>query len=112
MRPETTAYTDINQVGSRPHPDYVRANVLLSSDFRYFGDAGTDQYKAYFPSVRRAVEHLGRGHLVNLSGSLTNELLQLKRRYWRKTSRKVLGRPTNVAKRGTCYRGGNWKEVC
>lgn len=94
------------------HPDYDRSNVLLSSDFRYFGDAGTDQYREYFPLVRRAVEHLGQGHLVNLSGCLTDELLQLKRRFWRKTSKKILGRPTNQAKRGACYRGGNWKEVC
>jgi Nucleotide modification associated domain 2 len=39
------------------HPEYARADVLLSRDFRYFGAAGTDEYKAKFPRVARAVEH-------------------------------------------------------
>jgi hypothetical protein len=46
-------------------PNYLRANVLLSEDFRYFGKAGTDEYKSRFPDVCHAVERLGQGHRVH-----------------------------------------------
>lgn len=94
------------------HPNYDRSDVLLSSDFRYFGSVGTNGYKTSFPLIRRAVEHLGRGHLVNLTGNLKTELLEFEQQLWHTTSRKIVGRPTSLAKRGACYRGGNWEEVC
>ncbi|MBR0793754.1 hypothetical protein JQ631_32130 [Bradyrhizobium manausense] len=93
-------------------PDYVRSNVLLSSDFRYYGAAGTDEYKSHFPLIRRAVENLGRGHRVNLSRSLADEFLQLKLHLWCLSARRVLGQPTNKPTREACYRGGTWKELC
>lgn len=93
-------------------PDYDRSSVLLSSDFRYFGSVGTNEYKASFPLISRAVERLGQGHLVNLTGNLKDELLDLERQLWRKTPKKIVGRPTSQARQGACYRGGNWKEVC
>lgn len=43
-------------------PDYPRAVVLASEDFRYYGDQGSSDYKAAFPAVRDAVEEIGRGH--------------------------------------------------
>ena len=47
------------------YPKYPRANVLLSTDFRYFGKAASDKYKSKFPRVRKAVESLGRGQRVS-----------------------------------------------
>ncbi len=48
-------------------PKYPRVNVLLRTDFRYFGKIGNDEYKAKFPRVWRAVAELGRGHRVHES---------------------------------------------
>jgi hypothetical protein len=42
-------------------PDYKKANVLLSADFRYFGASGTADYKSRFQLVKEAVEQLGQG---------------------------------------------------
>lgn len=33
------------------HPDYAKANVLLSDDFRYFGANGSAEYKARYPLI-------------------------------------------------------------
>jgi hypothetical protein len=59
------------------HPEYPRARVLLSSDFRYFGADGTADYKSRFPAVRRAVAGLGRGHRLRHHKSLAAELRAL-----------------------------------
>src|SRR5229473_2715186 len=37
-------------------PDYARANVLLSDDFRYFGGSGAFNYKDEFLEIKAAVE--------------------------------------------------------
>jgi hypothetical protein len=63
-------------------PDYSRAVVLASRDFRYFGSKGSSDYKARFPAVKDAVECAGRGHRVNHSEPLRKELLALKDMVW------------------------------
>jgi hypothetical protein len=45
-------------------PSNARANVLLRTDFRYFGVQGTDEYKSKYELIRRAVEGLGRGSVL------------------------------------------------
>jgi len=87
------------------HPDYPRANVLLSGDFRYFGKAGTDEYKSRFPRVGRAVERLGRGARVQHE-ELRRELMEMAEWLWRTTKRKVIGQPTSAPTRQICLRGG------
>jgi hypothetical protein len=89
------------------HPDYPRANVLLSRDFRYFGIAGTDQYKSRFPRVRRAVERLGRGARVRHNEELRCELIDMADWVWRSTNRKVTAQPTSALSRQICLRGGS-----
>jgi hypothetical protein len=86
------------------HPEYPRANVLLSRDFRYFGEAGSDEYKSKFPRVRRAVERLGRGHRVHQSDALRHELRRMKSWLWRSTSRNKVGAPMQKPSRCTSYR--------
>lgn len=88
------------------YPGYAKANVLLSRDFRYFGSAGTDQYKFMFPRIKRAVEQLGRGARVNHNDELRRELKELADWAWVNTSRKVAGRPTSGSSRRVCLRGG------
>ncbi len=83
------------------HPDYHRAVVLASSDFRYFGDAGSSDYKVRFPAVRAAVEGMGRGHRVNHDEVLCRELLEFKASLWARVPRGTLdfgpGAPSGVA---------------
>jgi len=79
-----------------PEPDYPRANVLLSSDFRYFGANGTTDYKRFCPKLTELVERLGVGHRVNHPEKLREELLQFKERVWRQYAEKMkLGEPTH-----------------
>lgn len=87
------------------YPGYPRANVLLSTDFRYFGVNGTAAYKETYPRVERAVEGLGRGHRVKHEEALREELLALQRAVWQCTRRRVAGQPTSAPRRGVCHRG-------
>ena len=85
-------------------PEYERANVLLSTDFRYFGAKGTAEYKSRFPHVKDAVEQLGRGHRVTHAEQLRTELLSLKQRIWKTTSKRIVGKPTSKPRRDVCHR--------
>jgi len=85
-------------------PCYKQANVLLSTDFRYFGASGTDEYKSRFQLVKKAVEQLGRGHRVRLSDRLRAKLLSLKQQIWKSTPKRVAGKPTSTPRRGVCHR--------
>src|SRR5215216_5791538 len=81
------------------HPDYPRANVLLSRDFRYFGLAGTDQYKSRFPRVKRAIEHLGQGARLRHNEELRRELIDMADWVWRSIDWSVIGQPTSAPSR-------------
>ena len=82
-------------------PDYAKANVLLSRDFRYFGANGSAGYKSRFPRLKEAVEPLGRGHrVVQHDQPLWNDLMALKRQAWGETHRMVVGPPTSTPRRG------------
>lgn len=81
---------------------FKRADVILSRDFRYFGRKGTDDYKHKFSAIAALVEGLRRGHRVNHSANLRRELLELKRRVWRKYRRMTIGAPTDVDRSGLC----------
>jgi len=86
------------------HPDYPRAHVLLSTDFRYFGARGTAEYKSRFPLIREAVERLGRGQRVHHDQALRNDLQALRRQVWQETHRMVAGPPTSAPRRVECHR--------
>lgn len=85
-------------------PNYKKANVLLSTDFRYFGTSGTAEYKSRFQLVKKAVEKLGQGHRLTHVEPLRMELMALKEQIWKKTPKAVLGEPTSTSRRGVCHR--------
>jgi hypothetical protein len=85
-------------------PDYPRAAVLLSTDFRYFGIKGTDEYKSRYKLIRKAVESLGRGQRVNLAPELREQFLAMKKWLWGKSETKVLGSPTDAPSGSSCHR--------
>ncbi|NOJ39979.1 Nmad2 family putative nucleotide modification protein [Bradyrhizobium australiense] len=83
-------------------PGYSRAEVLLSADFRYFGSRGTDEYKFLFPEIGRAIDFIGRGHRVNHTAGLRDQLLDMKDWVWHSSSHKTAA-GTKSSKRQTCY---------
>jgi hypothetical protein len=85
-------------------PDYPRTDVLLSTDFRYFGRNGTDEYKSKYDLVRKAVESLGRGQRVNLASELREQFLAMKKWLWGQSNNKVLGQPTDAPSSSSCHR--------
>lgn len=85
-------------------PEYDRANVLLSSDFRYMGSSASADYKQHYPAIKEAVENLGRGHRVHHDEPLRLALEALKRQLWKQVRRKVSGRPHSTSGRGVCHR--------
>jgi len=89
------------------YPDYLKANVLLSEDFRYFGRNGKAHYKSRYPLIRKTVEHLGQGHRTHHDRALRIELQALMREVWNGSRKKVLGERTSKPRRGLSHRGGS-----
>ena len=85
-------------------PDYPKANVLLSTDFRYFGAKGTADYKIPYRVIKEAVEGLGRGHRVRHDEPLRLELLALKQEVWRDDENRQAGEPSSTPRRGVSHR--------
>lgn len=88
-------------------PNYKRANVLLSADFRYFGEYGNDDYKNQFPAVKLAVENLGIGHRVNHDNQLKIQLQELKNITWNETPQVISRSQTSKEYQGVCHRKGS-----
>lgn len=86
---------------------YLRAYVLISRNFRYFGKAGTAEYKKLFPLVKRAVERLGRAHRVHHDLRLRDQFLEMEDWICESTTKRVLGPPTSAPSRRLCYNGGS-----
>ena len=81
---------------------FEKAHVLLCDDFRYFGNQGTADYKQEFAAIKALIESLTRGHRVNHSPKLRQELLALKRQLWRKIRRMKNGEPTDSDRTRLC----------
>jgi len=69
-----------HDLGAPPH--YGNAVVLLSKDFRYFGNQCLVEYKEKFPRLRDEIESLTQGHRVNHDPQLYADLLLLKEQLW------------------------------
>ncbi len=90
--------------------DYPRANVLLSSEFRYFGGSASADYKARYPVIKDAVESLTQGHRVGHVTSLWKALAQLAEEVLA-TPQSALGVPTSAPDCDVCLRDDD-EEVC
>jgi hypothetical protein len=86
------------------YPDYPKATVLLSNDFRYFGGDGSAEYKSGYPRLKAAVEHLGQGERVNHPEELYAELWKFKQQVWREAHRKIMGKQSSDPGAGVCHR--------
>lgn len=96
-------------------PDYKRANVLLSCDFRYFGSSGNAEYKSRYSMIKYVVEHLSVGHRVNHSEQLQDQLVDLKQWVWKNAIYQIMGKPSSdppINHRGKVYYCSNSCDVC
>lgn len=57
--------------------DNGKALVLLSINYTYFGNLGTNKYKAKYPEIKKHIEVLKQGHRVNHSKTLFDQLCML-----------------------------------
>jgi len=86
---------------------YPRATVLLSRDFRYFGGAGTADYKRKYPRLRRELEELKRGHRRYHSAPLEQELLALEKEVWSNNPARRIGAPMSPPDPDARHNGGS-----
>jgi hypothetical protein len=88
-----------------PHPEYGRANVLLSTNFRYFGGATCT---VPIPvDVKDFVRQITQGHRNEDSLlSLKRKVKEFRYHVWEAYPDKmVLGRPSHANKSAKCYEG-------
>jgi hypothetical protein len=83
-------------------PKYLRKTVLLSKDVRYFGKAGTDEYKSRYPAICHAVEPLRQGYRVNHTTDLERYLKEMADWVWQTNQKMKIGNPTNKPSRKVC----------
>lgn len=74
---------------------FENAFVLLSNDFRYLGNMGTNDYKERYPKIQALIENLTQGHRRYHSTELREELLALKTEIWSSYRRMEVGSPTD-----------------
>jgi hypothetical protein len=103
-RPDARYHTDRethleHDLGS--FPDYVRARVLISDDFRYFGsEPGSSSLDlSPYPRLLDCLGTLTQGHRVNHSPELADELRKLLDSAWSDHPAPVIGSPSPS---GTC----------
>jgi len=102
LKPQARYHNQSDQRRKDVGTTFENAYVLLSSDFRYFGRKGTDDYKRDFPAIAALVKGLRRGHRVNHSTKVRRELLELKKRVWRKHRPMKIGTPTDTDRTRLC----------
>jgi hypothetical protein len=105
----------VRKVSARYHSDsdqsekdvgynFENAFVLLSDDFRYLGQEGTDDFKRKYPKLRKRIESLKQGHRRFHSAELRDELLALKAEIWRKYRKMKVGNPSDTDRSRLCNR--------
>jgi hypothetical protein len=68
---------------------------LLSKEFRYLGKQGTADYQSEFPQIAKLVKTMKRGHRVNYSPVVFEELKKLKAKIWKEFPHNFKGKPTD-----------------
>lgn len=84
------------------HPEYEKAWVLVSTDFRYFGARGSAEYKTRYRMVAEVLEARFRNYCVNHSDGVRRQLLALKDEVWRDTRKRVVGPPCSAPTCDAC----------
>ena len=78
------------------YPEYKNSQVLVSNEFRYFGNCGTADWKLSSPQLKDLVENMGQGHRVNYAPELHDELKILKEQVWQEAGPGCHGVPLHA----------------
>lgn len=79
-------------------PAYLKAQVLVSRNFVYFGSATPPDYAKAYPVLGAAVQALGQGHRINHNPAIRTALLALRDEVFRRyRSNTRLGRPIHAS---------------
>jgi len=73
------------------------AEVLLSHDFRYFGQNGTTDWKKCYSTLSEMVEELEIGHRRNHNEGVYNDLCKLRADIWNKYPENLNSKPAEKA---------------
>ncbi len=82
-------------------PGYEKANVLLSSNFTYFGRNSIEIPKSY-KEAHKLLGSLTQGHRVNLSAEALRDFQKLRDEVWSKYKRGKLGDPFHADLSKSC----------
>ena len=66
-------------------PAYRRASVLLSDNYRYFGDTRAADYRGDFPSLAAMIDRLGQGHRIHHGDRVRDEIERYLAALWNRT---------------------------
>lgn len=89
---------------------FDKAFVLLSTDFRYFGSAGTRDYQQRYKYIAAALSGLTQGHLVNHASKVRAELCSLAKSFWIGSARRRNGVPSEAGRSRSCPSGSTkWR---
>jgi putative DNA base modification enzyme with NMAD domain len=103
-------HADGSQIGKDVGIRFEKANVLLSSDFRYFGKKGTREYESH-GNLSSLVDRLMRGHRVNHGREVIEELEKLEKDLWEKFSPTDQGEPSESDTKKRCNREGKIRQL-
>lgn len=81
---------------------FENAFVLISKNFRYFGNKSAADYKIKCPNLKNLIEGLKQGHRKHHCPALRDELLKLKEEIWKNNKRMKIGNPSDVGSRLAC----------
>jgi Nucleotide modification associated domain 2 len=94
-----------------PAPEYPRAIVLLSDDFRYLGADGTMEYAARWPKLGRFIHELGIGQRrIDPASRAGRMLFELQQELWRSSRPGGGALPTEPQLRPPAWAAGGTLE--
>ena len=112
IRTNARFHRDGSQLSKDVGQHFEHASVLLSSEFRYLGRKGTNDYKKHFQRIRQLIERLGIGHRVHHSSELRRDLRRLARWVWKQyPHRRRVGLPIESCHSKVCNRCGGSREI-
>jgi hypothetical protein len=75
-------HADSDQSETDVGKSFERAHVLLSKNFRYFGETGTREHETRYAALAKMLARLRRYHRINHPPDVQKELLELAKLLW------------------------------
>lgn len=94
------------------HPKYENTIVLLSKNFRYFGNNKLKLNARRYPKLCASVSQLKSGHRVNHTKKMASELTLLQKQLWNTHRKMKCGDPTDTKLCGDISSPINCSGIC